>query len=119
AHFTSRENQPLKPSLKIKTPLILLAALFAVVGGGMLWSHYTATGMGIRIGIVHSLSGSMAESERPLVDALRLGIEEANAEGGINGREIKAVVVDCRSDPAYCARQAERLIVEKQVQALF
>ena len=69
--------------------------------------------------MLHSLSGVMAPSEKPLVDALQLAIEEANAAGGINGQKIEAVVVDCRSDPVYCAQQAERLISEEQVQALF
>ena len=58
-------------------------------------------------------------SEKPLVDALELAIVEANAAGGIKGRKIEAVVVDCRPDPIYCAQQAERLITKEQVQALF
>jgi urea transport system substrate-binding protein len=61
----------------------------------------------------------MAVSERPLVDGLQLAIEEANAAGGINGQQIEAVVVDCRSDWPYCAQQAERLITEEKVSALF
>lgn len=85
----------------------------------MIWRHYTAAELRIRIGVLHSLSGVMAPSEKPLVDALQLAIEEANAAGGINGQKIEAVVVDCRSDPVYCAQQAERLITEEQVQALF
>lgn len=73
----------------------------------------------VRVGVLHSLTGTMATSEKPLVDALQLAIEEANAGGGINGRKIEAQVVDCRSDAAYCAQQAERLITQEKVQALF
>jgi urea transport system substrate-binding protein len=73
----------------------------------------------IRIGVLHSLTGTMALSERPLIDALQLAIEEANATGGIKGRRIEAVVADCRSDPITCNRQAKRLIRKERVQALF
>lgn len=73
----------------------------------------------IKIGILHSLSGTMAISEKPLVEALQLAIAEANAAGGINGQQIEAVVADCRSEAAYCALQAERMISEEKVSALF
>ncbi len=73
----------------------------------------------IRIGVLHSLTGTMAVSEQPLVDAVRLAVEEANQQGGIRGARIEMIVVDCRSDNAYCAQQAERLILEEDVQALF
>lgn len=73
----------------------------------------------VKIGVLHSLSGTMATSEAPLVDAIRLATEEANRTGGINGRPIEMVVVDCRSDEWYCAQQAEKLISQDKVQALF
>lgn len=102
----------------MRIPLILLIVL--LVGSAMIWrQYYSSARLSIRVGVLHSLSGLTAASEKPLVDALQLAIEEANAGGGINGREIEAVVVDCRSDPVYCAGQAERLITQGQVQALF
>lgn len=61
----------------------------------------------------------MAASEAPLVDALRLAVEEANQSGGLNGQPIEMIVADCRSDAAYCAQQAEKLITRDGVQALF
>jgi urea transport system substrate-binding protein len=91
--------------------LLLIAALVA-------WQQQLAAPK-IRIGVLHSLTGTMATSEKPLVDALRLAITEANAAGGIQGRQIEAVVADCRSDAAYCAQQAERLIAQEKVSALF
>lgn len=69
--------------------------------------------------MLHSLSGPMATAEKPLINAIQLAIEEANAAGGIGGRKIEAVTADCRSDAAYCAQEAERLITEEHVQALF
>jgi len=84
-----------------------------------MWQHHVKTALGIRVGILHALSGPMAVTEKPLVDALQLAIEEANAAGGIGGRRIQAVMADCGPDPAYCAQQAEHLITQEQVQALF
>lgn len=85
----------------------------------LLYLYYSHSRPVIKIGILHSLSGTMAVSESPLVDALQLAIEEANATDGINGQLIEALVVDCRSDAAYCAEQAERLITEEKVSVLF
>jgi urea transport system substrate-binding protein len=73
----------------------------------------------IKIGVLHSLSGTMAASETPLVDAVRLAVAEANQSGGVNGAEIEMIVADCRSDADYCAQQAEKLITQDGVQALF
>ena len=96
--------------------LAVLAVLCVALWFGI--AHLTSSHP-VRVGVLHSLSGTMAISERPLVDALQLAIEEANAAGGIQGKKIEAVVVDCRSDWSYCAQEAERLIVETKVQALF
>lgn len=73
----------------------------------------------IHIGVLHSLSGTMAVSERPLVDAVRLAVEEINAAGGLLGRPVEMVVVDGRSDDGVFAAEAERLIVSDKVSALF
>ncbi|MEK6708806.1 MAG: ABC transporter substrate-binding protein [Pseudomonadota bacterium] len=107
----------MKTSQRISATLVLLVIL--LTAAFMVWQQYSAAVPSIRIGILHSLSGAMAAREKPLVDALQLAIEEANAAGGIGGQKIEAVVVDCRSDPMYCAQQAERLITEEKVKALF
>jgi len=73
----------------------------------------------IRIGVLHSLSGTMAMNERPLVDAVRLAVEEINAAGGLLGRPVEMVVADGRSDDGVFAAEAERLIVSEKVSALF
>lgn len=75
--------------------------------------------MPIRIGVLHSLTGTMAVSEAPLVDAVRLAAEEINAAGGLLGRPVELVVADGRSDAAVFKAQAERLIVQDKVDALF
>ena len=73
----------------------------------------------IRIGVIHSLSGTMAISEAPLVDAARLAVEEINATGGLLGRPVEILIADSRSDPEVAASEAERLITEQGVSALF
>jgi urea transport system substrate-binding protein len=73
----------------------------------------------IRVGILHSLSGTMAISERSLVDAIEMAIDEINQRGGVLGRSIEAVIEDGASDPAIFARKAEKLIVKDQVVSVF
>ncbi|WP_221048214.1 urea ABC transporter substrate-binding protein [Methylogaea oryzae] len=73
----------------------------------------------IRIGVLHSLTGTMAVSEAPLVDAVQLAVDEINAEGGVLGRPLAMVVADGRSDERVFAAEAERLIVDEKVSALF
>ena len=73
----------------------------------------------IRIGVLHSLSGTMALSEKPLVDAVRLAVEEINARGGLLGRPLEMVIADGKSDPTTFAAEAERLIVQEKVRVLF
>ena len=103
-------------SRKLRLSVLLIVLL---IGGILIWHHYSSGKLSIRIGVLHSLSGSLAANEKPLIDAIQLAIEEANAAGGIGGQKIEAVVADCRSDAAYCAQEAERLITEEHVQALF
>jgi len=73
----------------------------------------------IRVGVLHSLTGTMAISEKPVVDATLLAIEQINNSGGLLGRRIEAVVVDGKSDWPTFAREAERLIVEEKVSVIF
>jgi len=73
----------------------------------------------IRVGVLHSLSGTMAISEKPVVDATVLAIEEINRDGGLLGRRLETVIADGRSDWPTFAREAERLITEEQVAVIF
>lgn len=104
--------------LRGKTNLLIVISV-AVVLLGWSYSQYGRAKPGIKIGVLHSLTGTMALSETPLVDALRLAVEEANRSGGLDGAQIEMIVADCRSDAAYCAQQAEKLITQDGVQALF
>ncbi|MEB3277297.1 MAG: transporter substrate-binding protein [Lyngbya sp.] len=74
---------------------------------------------GVRVGILHSLSGTMAISESPLVDAELMAIAEINQSGGVLGQVIEPVIVDGASDPAKFATQATKLIQHDRVSTLF
>ena len=97
----------------------LLIVLLLALLGYFAWQYRVTDKPVVKIGVLHSLTGTMAASETPLVDAVRLAVEEANRSGGVNGAQIEMIVTDCRSDNAYCARQAEKLIEQDKVQALF
>ena len=79
----------------------------------------TSTGPPILVGVLHSLTGSMEESESPVVDATLLSIEELNRAGGVLGRPVKAIVRDGRSEPSVFAEQAHKLITEDKVCTIF
>src|SRR6185503_5861931 len=73
----------------------------------------------IRIGVLHSLTGTMAISEKSVVDAVTLAVEQINHSGGLLGRQIEMVVADGHSDNDTFAREAERLIAQEHVVAVF
>ncbi|MDA1209241.1 MAG: urea ABC transporter substrate-binding protein [bacterium] len=73
----------------------------------------------IKVGILHSLTGTMAISERSLVDAELLAIEEINKAGGVLGKQLEPIVKDSESDPEIFARKAEQLVVEDGVVSVF
>jgi urea transport system substrate-binding protein len=74
----------------------------------------------IKVGIIHSLSGPMATSERCIVDAFQFAIDELNEAGGLlGGRQIEAVIRDGRSNEYEFAREAEDLITRQGVVTLF
>lgn len=99
--------------------LLVITAMVALLLFVQIYNQYCRSKQSIKIGVLHSLSGTMAVSETPLVDAVSLAVEEVNQTGGVNGAQIEMIVTDCRSDAAYCAQQAEKLITQDGVQALF
>jgi urea transport system substrate-binding protein len=73
----------------------------------------------IKVGIMHSLSGTLTASERPLQELLVMMIEQQNARGGLLGRPIEPVIVNPHSDPKAYPALAKKLIHEDKVAALF
>lgn len=99
---------------------VLLTILIAI-GLGLAWHHQAQTRRAdpIPVGILHSLTGTMAISERGVVAATRLAIDEINAAGGLLGRPLRAIVRDGASDWSTFAREAESLILDERVEVVF
>ena len=76
-------------------------------------------GGSIKVGVLHSLSGTMTGSERPLQELLVMLIEQKNARGGLLGRPVEPIIMNPASDPKLYAEQARKLIVEHKVAAIF
>ena len=73
----------------------------------------------IKVGILHSLSGTMAISETTLKDVMLMLIEEQNKKGGVLGRKLEAVVVDPASNWPLFAEKARELLQKDKVAAVF
>src|SRR6266446_3995201 len=73
----------------------------------------------IKVGVLHSLSGTMAISETVLKDVTLMAIEEINAKGGVLGKKLEAVVVDPASDWPLFAEKARELITKDKVAVVF
>ena len=73
----------------------------------------------IKVGVLHSLSGTMAISETTLKDVMLMLIDEQNKKGGLLGRKLEAVVVDPASNWPLFAEKARELITKDKVAATF
>lgn len=73
----------------------------------------------VKVGLLHSLTGSMAISEKSVRDAEVLAIEEINAAGGVLGKKIEYVEEDGASEPSTFATKAEKLIDSEKVATIF
>lgn len=73
----------------------------------------------IKVGLLHSMTGAMAISEKAVRDAEVLAIEQINASGGVLGKKIKYIEEDGASEPATFATKAEKLIDIERVAAVF
>jgi urea transport system substrate-binding protein len=92
------------------------AALVASIGFASLAEAQEET---IKVGILHSLSGTMAISETTLKDVMLMLIDEQNKKGGLLGKKLEAVVVDPASDWPLFAEKARELISQDKVAAVF
>jgi urea transport system substrate-binding protein len=94
--------------------LAVLAALAALSAA----PAASAAGV-IKVGVLHSLSGTMAISEEPLKDTILMMIKEQNAKGGLLGRKIVPVVVDPASNWPLFAEKAQELLEKDKVSVVF
>ncbi|MFO1320042.1 MAG: urea ABC transporter substrate-binding protein [Burkholderiales bacterium] len=99
---------------------VLKAATAAVASAWMLSAAGLASAADtIKVGILHSLSGTMAISETALKNTALMTIEEINAKGGVMGRKLEAVVVDPASNWPLFAEKARQLITQDKVAVVF
>src|SRR5712664_1415763 len=73
----------------------------------------------IKVGVLHSLSGTMAISETVLKDVTLMAIDEINAKGGVLGKKLEAVVVDPASNWPLFAEKARQLLTQDKVAVVF
>ncbi|HOA93640.1 MAG TPA: transporter substrate-binding protein, partial [Quisquiliibacterium sp.] len=78
-----------------------------------------AQGATIKVGVLHSLSGTMAISETALKDTALMTFDEINAAGGVLGKKLEPVVVDPASNWPLFAEKARQLIAQDKVAAVF
>ncbi|MEO5863637.1 MAG: transporter substrate-binding protein, partial [Nitrospiraceae bacterium] len=118
---TAAEAGPSRRELLVKGGKVAagvgVAALLGNLGNWAL--SYAADKEPIKIGILHSLSGTMAISEVSLRDTVMMAIGEINAKGGVMGRMIKPVVVDPASNWDLFAEKAKQLLLQDKVSVVF
>jgi urea transport system substrate-binding protein len=90
------------------------ASMVALAAGSV-----AAQAQTIKVGILHSLSGTMAISETVLKDVALMAIEEINAKGGVMGQKLEPVVVDPASNWPLFAEKARQLLTQDKVAAVF
>ena len=118
---TAAEAGPSRRELLVKGGKIAagvgVAALLGNLGNWAL--SYAADKEPIKIGILHSLSGTMAISEVSLRDTVMMAVDEINGKGGVMGRMIKPVVVDPASNWDLFAEKAKQLLLQDKVSVVF
>ena len=99
---------------------LLTRAIGALAGGALALAAFAARADDtIKIGILHSLSGTMAISETTLKDVMLMLIDEQNKKGGVLGKKLEAVVVDPASNWPLFAEKAKELIEKDKVAVVF
>ena len=73
----------------------------------------------IKVGILHSLSGTMAISETVLKDTVLMAIDEINAKGGVLGKKLEPVIVDPASNWPLFAEKTKQLLTQDKVSVIF
>ena len=99
----------------IKTTLLV----FAVISAFTLLSCKSKKTKVVKVGLLHSLTGTMSISEIGVRDAELLAIKELNAAGGVLGCQIKVIEEDGKSNPRMFAEKARKLLEEDKVATIF
>src|SRR6201997_2771960 len=102
----------------MKRRQMYIAALLLVIAVASAKVMTAQTGT-IKVGILHSLSGTMAISETTLKDTILMMIDQQNKKGGLLGKKLEAVVVDPASDWPLFAEKAAQLLEKDKVAVVF
>ncbi len=102
----------------MKAKLTALAGA-AVIGAGATIAGHAQAADTIKVGVLHSLSGTMAISETTLKDTMLMLVDDLNKKGGLLGKKVEAVVVDPASNWPLFAEKARELIAKDKVSAVF
>jgi urea transport system substrate-binding protein len=102
-----------------RTVLKRLALSVAVAAAGLMAGTQALAADTIKVGVLHSLSGTMAISETVLKDVTLMAIDEINAKGGVMGKKLEPVVVDPASNWPLFAEKARQLISQDKVAVVF
>jgi urea transport system substrate-binding protein len=94
-------------------------ALAIGVSSGFALANQAAAQDTIKVGVLHSLSGTMAISETTLKDTIVMLVDQQNAKGGLLGKQLEAIVVDPASDWPLFAEKARELIAQEEVDVIF
>lgn len=103
--------------MKVYRLLISIMVMFLIFTGMLLPASYAAEP--IKVGVLHSLSGTMSISEVAVKDGTLMAIEEINAKGGLLGRKIVPIVEDGASDWPTFAEKSKKLIQQDKVSVVF
>src|SRR5438552_6045694 len=100
----------------LKTSAVVSAGAAAGIGFPAILRAQTGT---VKVGVLHSLSGTMAISEAPIKEIVLMAIEEINAKGGVLGKKVEAVVEDPASNWDLFAEKSKKLLLQDKVATVF
>ena len=112
-----KSNCPLE--LRQENQMNSIKNTISIVATAALLATPIAAADTIKVGVLHSLSGTLAISETTLKETMELLIEEQNKKGGILGKQLEAVVVDPASDWPLFAEKARELLTVEEVDVIF
>ncbi len=107
------------PNMQRRSFLRRLALSAALASAGILAGTTVHAADTIKVGVLHSLSGTMAISETVLKDVTLMAIDEINAKGGVMGKKLEPVVVDPASNWPLFAEKARQLLTQDKVAVVF
>lgn len=126
------KNKYLKSAVSFMLAGTMLFGLTACSGGAIAEAGSTgktdkteetakssSSGDTVKVGILHSQSGTMAMAEKPMIEAAQMAIDEINEDGGVLGKQIEYVLEDGASDAAVFAEKATKLLTKDKVATIF